>query len=144
MPIIRESEAYDAAFREPIFPHSPLPGVGKNARSFKKSYVKRADLDGFGHLPDCVRYKHAMQYGLGRTNMPYSDQCRTRIAEALRGTEVGQKRLDSFEKRTNQQIAIEIQCDENQLRMDAPDAQGEIVGDGQAAASSAAAPPSIL
>ena len=62
----------------------------------------------------------------------------------MRGIEVGRKRLDAFEARTNQQIAIEIQRDENKLRMDAPDAQGEIVGDGQAAVSSAAAPPSIL
>ena len=72
--------------------------------------------------------------------MPHREQCRTRIAEALRGTEAGRMRLDEFEKRTNQQIAIEIQRDEDKLRMDAPDAQGEIVGDGQAATSSAATP----
>ena len=82
-----------------------------------------------------------MKYGPGRTNMPHSDQCRRRIAEVLRGTEVRRKRLDACETRTNQQIAIEIQRDENKLRMDAPDAQGEIVGDGQAVASSAVAPP---
>ena len=70
--------------------------------------------------------------------MPHSGAI---IAEALRGTDAGRRRLEEFERRTNQQIAIEIQRDENKLRMDASAAQGEIVGDGQAAASSAAASP---
>ena len=60
---------------------------------------------------------------------------------SLRVTDAGRRRLEEFEKRTNQQTAIEIQRDENHLSMDAPTAQREIVGDGQAAASSAAAPP---
>ena len=77
---IHESEAHDAAFREPIFPQGPMPAVGENARSFKRLYVKQADLDAFGYTPDCVRCKHAMKYGPERTNMPHSDQCRTRIA----------------------------------------------------------------
>ena len=138
---LHESSVHDEAFGEPIFPQARIPGVGENAAAFKRLYVKQADLDAFGYTPDCMRCRHAMKYGPGRTNMPHSDQCRQRIAEALRGTEVGQKRLAAFETRTNQQIAIEIQRDENKLRMDAPDAQGETVGDGQAAASSAAAPP---
>ena len=29
---IHESETHDAAFREPILPQSPIPGVGENAR----------------------------------------------------------------------------------------------------------------
>ena len=72
--------------------------------------------------------------------MPHSDQCRVRIAEALQGTDAGRSRLEEFERRSNQQIAIEIQRDENKVRMDAPAAQGEIVGDGHTAASSASAP----
>ena len=138
---IHESEAHDAAFREPIFPQASIPAVGESARSFKKLYAKRADLEVFGYAPDCVRCKHALIYALGQTNTPHRQQCRTRIAAALRRTEVGRRRLDEFEKRTNQQIAIEIQRDQNKLRMDAPDAQGKIVSDGKAAASSAAARP---
>ena len=114
--------------------------MGENARAFKRLYVKQADLDAFGYTPDCVRCKHAMKYGPGRINMPHSDQCRVRITEALRGTDAGRRRLEEFERRTNQQIAIEIQRDESKVRMDAPVAKGEIVGDGQAAASSAPAP----
>ena len=72
--------------------------------------------------------------------MPHSDQCRVRIAEGLRGTDAGRRRLEEFERRTNQQIAIEIQREENKVRMDAPVVQGEIVGDGQAVASSAPVP----
>ena len=106
---IHESEAHDAAFREPIFPQGPIPGVGENARSLKRLYVKQADLYAFSYILDCVRCKHAMKYGPGRTNMPHSDPCRTRIAEALRGTEAGRRRLDESEKRTNQQIATENQ-----------------------------------
>ena len=56
--------------------------------------------------------------------MPHSDQCRVRIAEALRGTDTGRRRLKEFERRTNQQITIDIQRDENKVRMDAPAAQG--------------------
>ncbi len=137
---IHESEAHDAAFREPIFPQAPIPGVGENAVSFKRLYVKQADLDAFGYTPDCIRCKHALQYGPGRTNTPHSEACRARIAEALRGTEAGRKRLAAFETRTNQQLATEVQRSV-ELQMDAPVAQGEIVHDGQAAASSAEAPP---
>ena len=99
---IHEYEAHDTAFREPIFPQAPIPGVGENARSLKRLYVKQADLDAFGYTPDCVRCNHALKYGSGRTNIPCSDQCRTRIAEALQGTEAGRRRLDEFEMRTNQ------------------------------------------
>ena len=74
-------------------------------------------------------------------HMPHSDQCRTRIAQTLQSTDKSKKRLPAFETRTNQQIAIEIQRSATDLKMDAPDAQGEIVPDGQAAASSAEPPP---
>ena len=103
--------------------------MGENARSFKRLYVKQADLDAFGYTPDFVRCKHVMKYGPGRTDMPHSDQCRTTIAEALQGTEVGRKRLAAFEARTNQQIAIEIQTNQRsatELKMDAPDARGRL------------------
>ena len=80
---IHESEVHDAAFREPIFPQAPIPGVGENARAFKRLDVKQADLDAFGYTPDCVRCRYAMKYAPGRTKMPHSDQCRARIAEAL-------------------------------------------------------------
>ena len=102
--------------------------------------MKQAVLDDVGYTPDFVRCKHAMKYGPGRTNMPHSDQFRVRIAEALRGTDAGRRRLEEFERRTNQKVANEIQRDENMVRMDAPAALGEMVGDGQAAASSAPAP----
>ena len=65
----------------------------------------------------------------------------SQIADALRGKDAGRRRLDEFERRRNQQIAIETQRDENKVRMDGPAAQGEIVGDGQAVASSAPAHP---
>ena len=93
------------------FPRRPFRR-GENARSFKRFYVKQADLDAFGYTPDCVRCKHAMKYGPGRTNMPHSDQCRPRIAEVLQGTEVGRRRLAAFEARTSQQIAIENQANQ--------------------------------
>ena len=31
---IHDSSAHDEAFREPIFPEVPIPGVGENARAF--------------------------------------------------------------------------------------------------------------
>ena len=51
--------------------------------------------------------------------MPHGDQCRVRIAEALQGTDAGRRRLEGLERRTSQQIAIEIQRDESKMRMDA-------------------------
>ena len=99
--------------------------MGENAVSFKRLYVKQADLDAFGYTPDCIRCKHAMKYGPGRTNTPHSEPCRMRIAEALRGTEAGRKRLAAFETRTNQQLATEIQRS-TELQMDAPAAQGRL------------------
>ena len=73
--------------------------------------------------------------------MPHSDQCRVRNVEAVRGTDASRRRLEEFERRTNQQIASGIQRYENKVRMHAPAVQGEIVDDGQAAASSAPSPP---
>ena len=44
---IHDSSAHDEAFRKPIFPQATIPGVGQNARAFRRLYVKQADLDAF-------------------------------------------------------------------------------------------------
>ena len=64
---IHESSVHDEAFREPIFPQAPIPGVGENATTFKRLYVRQVDLTAFGYTHDCVRCsvrcKHAIEYG---------------------------------------------------------------------------------
>ena len=40
---IHESSKYDEAFREPIFPQVPIPGVEENATVFKRLYVRQED-----------------------------------------------------------------------------------------------------
>ena len=70
---VHESEA---VFQDPVVPQEPIPGVGENTVSFKRLYVKQADLDAFGYTPDCIRCKHALRYGPGRTSTPHSEACR--------------------------------------------------------------------
>ena len=98
---IHDTSAHDDVFKEQYFRKLPFQAWGECEVIQEALSVKQADPEAFGYTPDCVRCKHAMKYGPGRINMPRSDQCRTRIAEALRGTEVGRKRLNVFETRTN-------------------------------------------
>ena len=73
-----------------------------------------------------------MVYGGGRTNIPHSDLCRRRIAAELRGSEAGRRRLDEHDRRTNHQIAKQIQQQQEIPQLDAPVAQAEIMRDGRA------------
>ena len=77
-----------------------------------------------------------MRYGNGRTNIPHSYLCRQRIVGEIRGTEAGRRRLDEHDRRTNQQIAQQIEQQQEGPQFDAPVAQGGIVRDGRAEASS--------
>ena len=85
-----------------------------------------------------------MRYGAGRTSIPHSDLCRQRIAAELRGSEAGRRRLDEHERRTNHQLAEQIQQQQEIPQMDALVAQGLIMRDGRAEASQSAAPPHRL
>ena len=92
-------------------------------------------------MAGCAMCEHAIRHGAGRTDIPHSDLCRQRIAGELRGTEVGRRRLEEHDRRTNQQIAQQIEQQQEGPQLDAPVAQGEIVRDGRAEASSSVAPP---
>ena len=94
--------------------------------TFKRLHVRHEDPNAFGYAPGGVRCKHAMKDGPGRTTDPHSDACGRRIAEALRGTDAGRRRIDEFEKRTNQEIAPGIQRNQDNTTLGAPVAQGEI------------------
>ena len=81
-----------------------------------------------------------MRYGNGRTNIPHSDLCRQRIAGYFLGTEVGRRRLEEHGRRTSQQIAQQIEQQQEAPQLDVLVAQGEIVRDGRAEASSSVVP----
>ena len=141
---IQDSAAHDQAFREQVVPQASIPHEGDVARKFKRLYIRQEDIVSFGHTPGCPRCEHSMRYGAGRTNIPHSDLCRQRIAAELRGSEVGRRRLAEHDRRTNQQIAGQIQQQHEVPQMDAPVAQGEIVRDGRAEASKSVVPSHFL
>ena len=116
---IHDSKIHDQVCREQVIPQASIPHEGDGARKFKRLYIPQEDINTFVHTPGCLRCEHAMRYGNGRTIITHSDLCMQRIAEELCGTEVGRHRLDEHDRRTNEQIAQQIEQQQKGPQLDA-------------------------
>ena len=50
------------------------------ARSVRKLYIKRADVDAYGFTGGCPKCDMDLRYGYGRTTKGHSEACKRRIA----------------------------------------------------------------
>ena len=115
---IPDSAAHDQVFLEQVVPQASILHEGDVARKFKRLYIRQEDIVSFGYAPGCPRCEHSMRYGAGRTNIPHSYLCRQRIAAELCGSDAGRRRLAEHDRRTNQQIAEQIQQQHEVPQMD--------------------------
>ena len=58
---IHDPSVHDEVFNEQFLPQAFILRVGKNARAFKRLYVKLSYVNAFEYSPDCERCKHAMK-----------------------------------------------------------------------------------
>ena len=62
-------------------------------RKIRRAPITKADLENFGHTAGCPRCDHPVRYGYGRTTLPHSEECRSRIYKAYLDTDVGQAKI---------------------------------------------------
>ena len=118
----------------------PVPSEEDKLKRLKRLYVRQADVEAFGYTPGCPRCEHSLTYGPGRTQVAHNNTCRERIADCLKDTPEGKRRLEQHEVRTTQRI-VEARSGETEgERLDAPVAQGENADVGHPEASSSFVP----
>ena len=62
----------------------------------RRLYIRQSDLDSHGYTQDCPRCQHIIIYGAKQTSINHSEQCRSRIMEAISRTPEGQARIQKM------------------------------------------------
>ena len=81
------------------------PGEGptpiERESQVRRLYIKQSDLDEFGYIQNCKRCQSIITYGSGKSYVPHSNECRTRIVKDLEKTAHGQLCLAKLQEREN-------------------------------------------
>ena len=109
---------------EPGEPQAPAVGVEKKGRTYvpRGLYIRRdVELQEYGYTPGCDGC-HAAENGL--THRPHSRVCKARIAEEVKKTEAGRRRLDAVSGREDRFVVAVHEKAEREKR-DSLEAGGE-------------------
>ena len=97
----------EVRFQEPAESSSTTPTTAPAA--IRRFRLNVADLHKYGFAGTCQQCQHVMRYGKARPGIQHSETCRERIAEAMSQDEVGRRRLDEYEDRTNRAMVEQVE-----------------------------------
>lgn len=71
----------------------------------RRLYIRQADLDQHGYTKNCQRCQHIIVNGPGAANIQHSEECRTRLTEAINKLPEGQLRIQKIMHRGDRFLA---------------------------------------
>ncbi len=95
-------------FDQPAQAQGPTADEVRPAQA-RRLRINKTDLEQFGYEESCAQCKHILRYGKAKPGGTHSEQCRTRIIEAMSKTDTGKARLAEQEERENRSIAEQIE-----------------------------------
>ena len=78
---------------EPIL---PPPQVEERRESMRRLYIRRKDVEKYGYTEGCEGCKRMRA---GMSAKPHTQECRTRMEEAMKEDEEGRKVLEAAQRR---------------------------------------------
>ena len=93
----------------------PPPAPADRAPSYRRMYIRQSDLERFGYTGGCEACA-AIREGRERQGINHNETCRNRIQEALKGTTVGQARLERETQRETEFFTKVHQAEEKKRK----------------------------
>ena len=108
----------------------------------RRLYIRQSDLDLHGYTQNCPRCQHILIHGPKEANVKHSEQCRTRLMEAIAKTPEGQLRIQKAMDKADRYIAEHLRRSDTANDAPAPGGDDGGLSNGAGTSSSSSGAPS--